>query len=195
MWPKAPIALLFVCGTITSTPLAGGAVRLIGGLTERSETVWSPVEEQGMMGIAGIFDIGESPWRLAFEIRQSRDKKHTLTPAPVFTVTFEGKSEEFSAGVMRAWRKASRLRPYVGAGLILGTAKLSAVDNDFEGGRKEDRDRFAGIYESGGVLWYPVERFSVGLELGLRQASRIDFLDASGRAGGAQASLSAGWDW
>ncbi|HKY31834.1 MAG TPA: hypothetical protein VJV23_04800 [Candidatus Polarisedimenticolia bacterium] len=174
---------------------AEGHVRLLGGLRELAGGVWDPVEEQGLQGIEAAFSLGSSPWRLTAGLSRSEDKKHTLTPAPVFTVTFEGKSSELSVGLARLWRAAARLRPYAGGGLSLGTASFTASDNDFAGGRIEDRDQFAALYGAGGLLWFFDDHLHVGAELRLSGGSRIGLLEGGGRANGSSAALSVGWGW
>jgi hypothetical protein len=161
--------------------LAGGSFSGIVGVRRLADDdLWEPVEVQNEFGI--LFDAGEPTWpvRIDVALHISDEDGHQGSD------TERGRLVEWSFGVLRIWRQDARVRPYLGGGGSLVSAKYYGTSVE---------DTSPALYGRGGVLFRIWDGISVGVDARGLFGSRIDHFGTEFNADYAQIGVILRWEW
>ncbi|MDH3403173.1 MAG: outer membrane beta-barrel protein [Acidobacteriota bacterium] len=168
-----------------------GNVNALVGAKELDKNDWEPLESQDEVGILVDFKRAGWPVSIAVDFLRSDAKETMIDPASGLAATIEGETQEFDVGIRKIWDRSAKARPYIGGGLALISAEISA---EVLGVRVSAKDDAQGAWIGGGVYWTLGKAFNLGFDVRYSQAD-VKFLGVDGDAGGTHAGLLLGFHW
>jgi len=179
--------LVLAMAAAATPALAEGNANFVLGGRALGENDWSPVEEQGVVGVT--VDFGKESWpvHLVAGLMASRGEDESMT------LDFDGKVSEISFGVLKIWEIAGgKMRPFIGGGLAAVSAE---VEVESFGTSLSVDDKSGAFYAQGGIFWRIGSRFNLGVDARVLRGSDFQIGDDEGSADYEQLGLLLGWGW
>lgn len=168
-----------------------GNVQVLAGTKALDKEDWGPLEDQEEFGILVDFKKEGWPVSVAIDILRSEESSTVVEPLSGLAVDATGETTEVDLGVRKIWDRNGKARPYIGGGLALISADLSARAFGIEVSNSGDAE---GLWLDAGVYWTLRESFNIGLDLRYSQAD-VTLMGTDGNAGGTHAGLVFGYHW
>jgi hypothetical protein len=152
---------------------------------------WSPVEEQGTIGLEFVHEAPGSPVGFEIALFASGDTKDNVAVPGGGTVDVRGRTSELAIGIRKTFgSEASGVHPYVGGG-------LAAIKAEFKGSvgglSSEDDDGSGALYLHGGIDFDVGPSFFLGIDLRFLGGSDVTLFGENGTADYGQLALVFGW--
>lgn len=172
-----------------------GGVGLLAGPKFLDRSGWQHADTHLEVGVK--LDLGRKGWptSLAADFlysmaRGSADVRLLGDLVRVRTDVFASTTEA-DLGLRKTWESHPRLRPSLGGGVALVSARWRPRVAGFSFSRE---DSGTGVWLSGGLAWLATENLTVGVEARWSTA-RLRVGGSEIDAGGAHAGILAGWRW
>ena len=147
---------------------------------------WEPVKSQAEIGFNVDFAHKSWPFNFTIGILHSEKDKNDY-----FGNKVEGSTSELRLGIKKIWETTSKMRTYIGLGLVIINAKLKISDYyDVV----SDDDYGSGAYLDMGIFWTFARHLNLGFELGKSGATATVF-NYDTKAGGSHALFLIGYHW
>jgi hypothetical protein len=173
----------------------GGSVGLLAGAKFLERSGWRQTDTQLELGVK--LDIGGRSWPvwIAADFLQSmaRGSADVFLLGNLVRVRTDifASTTEADFGLRKTWESHPRLRPSLGGGVALASARWRPRAAGISFPRE---DSGTGVWLSGGLSWLATESLTVGVEARWSTASlRLGGSEID--AGGAHAGVVAGWRW
>ncbi|HET6372066.1 MAG TPA: hypothetical protein VFG76_02085 [Candidatus Polarisedimenticolia bacterium] len=165
-----------------------GNVNFIPGVKMLDEDDWSPVEDQGAIGVNVAWGKRTWPVQLVVDYIFSAGKEEEDLLG--VNVDLKALTAEVGFGIQKTW-DLSRTHPYIGGGLNMVIAQA-----EVEGGGTSvtENDISPGAWVGGGVFWRLGSRFNLGVAGRLSRAT-VTLAEEDVEAGGLSYGLILGWGW
>lgn len=168
-----------------------GNVNAFLGSKTLDEDDWKPLEDHTEVGVLVDFKRATWPVSIAIDFLRSEADDAIFDPLTGLTVNMAAETTELDFGLRKIWDQNAKATPYIGGGLALISAEVSAEVFGINVSADDDAE---GFWISGGVYWTLSESFNIGLDLRYSQAD-VTLLGFDGEAGGAHAGLVLGYHW
>ena len=168
-----------------------GNVNALLGAKTLDRADWEPLEDQTEIGVLLDFKKKTWPVSIAIDFLQSEANETISDPVTGLGLGIDAETTEIDLGVRKIWDRNGKARPYIGGGLALISAELSA---QLSGIRVSLDDDAEGYWINAGIYWTLAESFNIGLDLRYSQAD-VTFLGVDVNAGGSHAGLVLGYHW
>ncbi len=162
-----------------------GNVNFSLGAKSLDEDDWSPLEEQGELGLEVDFRKQTWPVNISLALLASADQ------GTVLGVDLTAATSELRFGAKKIWEPTQTMRPFFGGGLSVVSASLDA---NLLGLKVTDEDSSLGVWFDGGIYWTLNSCFNVGIKAGY-SASEVTLFNADTNAGGGHIALMFGYHW
>ncbi|MFA5941935.1 MAG: outer membrane beta-barrel protein [Sinimarinibacterium sp.] len=174
---------LFCFGT--SVFAASGNVVASAGARYLDKDEWSPVEDQGQIGVLADFQIGQGPLYVTAGVQISGKEEDESDGDLTASVI------DFSLGA-KFMPTFGQVRPYVGAG-IASVGAAYEFESDF-GPDEDDDDGSLGYYYGAGVL-VRIGRFDIGADVRRIDGTDLELGGFDTNADSTVVSALFGWGW
>ena len=176
------IVMVLLSATSHAQQWTGNVNGLLGG-KQLDRDDWGSAAAQTEIGI--LVDFGKTQWPVSIAIDLLRSD---IPFAELFSFS-DGETTELNLGVRKIWDQRARTRPYIGGGLAIISADISAR---VLGVFVSENDAGEGLWIDGGVYWTLGEALNVGLDFRYSQAD-ITFSGFDADAGGRHTALLLGY--
>jgi opacity protein-like surface antigen len=157
------------------------------GVRSLDQDDWSPVDDQGVIGLEFVHEDPGSAVGFEVGLFGSGKTKENVPVGGGGTIDVRGRTREISAGVHKTFSAPGEtIHPYVGAGLAAIRAELRG---NGASSSAEDDDRSGGLYVHGGVDFDIGQNLFLGVDLRLLGGTDITLFGANGTADYAQLAL------
>jgi opacity protein-like surface antigen len=178
-------------GPPTSTIVRSSKFDVYVGVRSLDEHDWSPVEDQGTLGLEYIHEAPGSTVGFEIALFASGDTKDNVAIPGGGTVDVRGRTSELAVGIRKTFAPdGGGVHPYVGGG-------LAAIKAEFKGSAggvsAEDDDGSAALYLHGGLDFDVGPSFFLGIDLRFLGGSDVTLFGANGSADYGQLALVIGW--
>lgn len=156
------IALAVCTFMVAGDAVAGikGNVNFLMGAKALKDSEWTPVEDQGAVGV--IADLKEANWpvSIAMSLVGSGDSVIVYDTVLMDYVEYEGATVEFDIGVKKIW-DVGNFHPYIGGGLAIVSAEQQVTTNFMS---ESITGTGVGLWAGVGGFW-SLSRFNIGFNI------------------------------
>jgi opacity protein-like surface antigen len=153
----------------------GNQIELHGALRSLDGGDWSPVEEQGTLGLAFVHEAPGSVVGVEAQAFVSERTEDDFSASPTTVVDARGRTRELCFGLHKSLPvQYEGVHPYLGGGFSLLRAELRGASGTEE---VEEDDDSAGLYLHGGVEFDFTPNLFLGLDLRGRAGQKVELLD------------------
>ncbi len=169
----------FLTASASPAFAAGGFTIMYGNKSLEADN-WRPVESQQEAGFSIEF---QGPgWPVTAIASYLTSEGSATAYGPGYTLRIKGNTTEIGLGV-RKYLAENRIRPFIEAGLMRVTAKLSAEVTGYYSGTASDSDSGNGFWLGAGINTLLSDAWSIGF-LGRISTADVTLGGLNGEAGG-----------
>lgn len=169
----------------TSAMAATGNVVASAGVRYLDKDEWSPVEDQGQVGVLADFRIGQGPLYVTAGVQVSGKEEDESDGELTASVV------DFSLGA-KLMPTFGNVSPYIGAG-VASVGAAYEFEDDF-GPDEDDDDASLGFYYGAGLL-VRIGHFSVGADVRRIDGTDLELGGVDTNADSTVLSALFGWGW
>lgn len=188
---------------LAQTGEISGNINIFAGQKSLNSDDWSDeivdISKQNEIGV--MIDFKQKDWPISIAIdylfsKGDESSSGTITGLGSVSEHVKGETSELHLGLREILELPSPIRPFIGGGLAIITAKqdVNASASGFGSISESDTDNAAGFWVDGGVYATLAEHFNIGAEVAYSQAT-VTLFDESTKAGGFHYGLLAGYHW